>query len=73
MRWTWKSTYHEKEGWAEISFSPDLTRHIFMLGERFVRYRLEYARGLRSLYSTNLLRLLMTLQKAPAAQVRLDL
>lgn len=60
MRWTWKSTYHEKEGWAEISFSPDLTRHIFMLGERFVRYRLEYARGLRSLYSTNLLRLLMT-------------
>lgn len=60
MRWTWKSTYHDKEGWAEISFSPDLTRHIFMLGERFVRYRLEYARGLRSLYSTNLLRLLMT-------------
>ena len=60
MRWTWKSTYHEKEGWAEISFTPDLTRHIFMLGERFVRYRLEYARGLRSLYSTNLLRLLMT-------------
>ena len=60
MRWTWKSTYHEKEGWAEISISPDLTRHIFMLGERFVRYRLEYARGLRSLYSTNLLRLLMT-------------
>lgn len=67
------STYHEKEGWAEISFSPDLTRHIFMLGERFVRYRLEYALGLRSLYSTNLLRLLMTLQKAPAAQVKLDL
>ncbi len=60
MRWTWKSVYHDKEGWAEISFSPDLTRHIFMLGERFVRYRLEYARGLRSLYSTNLLRLLMT-------------
>lgn len=60
MRWTWKSTYHDKEGWAEISFSPDLNRHIFMLGERFVRYRLEYARGLRSLYSTNLLRLLMT-------------
>ena len=31
-----------------------------MLGERFVRYRLELARGLRSLYSANLLRLLMT-------------
>jgi len=60
MRWAWKAEYHEKEAWAEIHFSPDLTRHIFMLGERFVRYRLEFARGLRSVYSTNLLRLLMT-------------
>ena len=46
MRWAWKAEYHEKEAWAEIHFSPDLTRHIFMLGERFVRYRLEFARGL---------------------------
>jgi plasmid replication initiation protein len=37
-----------------------MTRHLFMLGEKFVRYRLEMARGLRSLYSANLLRLLMT-------------
>jgi hypothetical protein len=31
-----------------------------MLGERIARYRLGFARGLRSVYSTNLLRLLMT-------------
>lgn len=60
MRWTWKAIYHEREAWAEIYFSPDMTQHIFMLGERFVRYRLEFARGLRSVYSTSLLRLLMT-------------
>lgn len=60
LRWVYKATYHEREAWAEISFSPDITKHIFMLNERFVRYRLEFARGLRSLYSTNLLRLLMT-------------
>ncbi len=60
MRWAWKAVYHEREAWAEIHFSPDMTPHIFLLGERFVRYRLEYARGLRSVYSTNLLRLLMT-------------
>jgi hypothetical protein len=60
MRWAWKAVYHEREAWAEISFSPDMTPHIFLLGERFVRYRLEFARGLRSVYSTNLLRLLMT-------------
>lgn len=60
MRWVWKATYHEREGWAEICFAPDMTPHIFVLSQRFVRYRLEYARGLRSIYSTNLLRLLMT-------------
>ena len=60
LAWVWKSVYHDHEGWAEICFSPDMTPHLFMLGEKFVRYRLELARGLRSLYSANLLRLLMT-------------
>lgn len=60
LAWVWKATYHDGEGWAEVCFSPDMTRHLFMLGEKFVRYRLEMARGLRSLYSANLLRLLMT-------------
>jgi len=60
LRWVWKAAYHEGEAWAEVAFSPDMTKHLFMLGEKFVRYRLELARGLRSVYSTNLLRLLMT-------------
>lgn len=60
LAWVWKATYHDGEGWAEICFSPDMTPHLFMLGSKFVRYRLEMARGLRSLYSANLLRLLMT-------------
>jgi plasmid replication initiation protein len=60
LAWVWKATYHNGEGWAEVCFSPDMTQHLFMLGEKFIRYRLELARGLRSLYSVNLLRLLMT-------------
>jgi hypothetical protein len=59
-RWVFASVYHADEAWAEISFAPTITPHLFMLNERFVRYRLEYARGLRSIYSTGLLRLLMT-------------
>lgn len=59
-RWTFKTEYHDGLAYAEIYFTPDITRHLTMLGEKFVRYRLEYARGLRSVYSTNLLRLLMT-------------
>jgi plasmid replication initiation protein len=60
LAWVWKATYHEGEGWAEVCFSPDMTQHLFMLGQKFVRYRLEMVKGLRSLYSANLLRLLMT-------------
>lgn len=60
LAWVWKATYHDGEGWAEVCFSPDMTQHLFMLSQKFVRYRLELARGLRSTYSVNLLRLLMT-------------
>ncbi|BCQ57981.1 Replication initiation protein [Burkholderia gladioli] len=59
LNWVWKAVYHEREGWAEVSFSPDLTPHIFMLQRRFVSYQLEFARGLQSLYSWRLLELLM--------------
>ena len=45
---------------AEICFSPDITPHLLDLKNRFVTYRLELVKGLRSIYSANLLRLLMT-------------
>ena len=38
-RWVWKAIYHEGEALAEVNFLPDTTQHIFMLGEKFVRYR----------------------------------
>lgn len=60
LRWVFKATYHDDEAWAEICFSPDLTPHIFTLKNKFVRYELELARGLRSTYSWRLLELLMT-------------
>lgn len=72
LAWVWKATYHDGEGWAEICFSPDMTPHLFMLGQRFVRYRLELARGLRSTYSTNLLRLLMTQKDTGLLAITLD-
>lgn len=72
LRWVFKATYHDKEAWAEISFSPDMTPHIFMLNEKFVRFRLEYARGLRSIYSTSLLRLLMTQKDTGFKTITLD-
>lgn len=72
LAWVWKATYHDGEGWAEVCFSPDMTRHLFMLGEKFVRYRLEMARGLRSIYSANLLRLLMTQKDTGCLAISLE-
>lgn len=72
LAWVWKATYHDGEGWAEICFSPDMTTHLFMLGSRFVRYRLELAKGLRSLYSANLLRLLMSQKDTGFLAITLD-
>jgi plasmid replication initiation protein len=72
LAWVWKATYHEGEGWAEVCFSPDMTQHLFMLGQKFVRYRLELAKGLRSIYSANLLRLLMTQQDTGFLAITLE-
>lgn len=72
LAWVWKATYHDGEGWAEVCFSPDMTSHLFMLGQKFVRYRLELARGLRSIYSANLLRLLMTQKDTGFLAITLD-
>lgn len=72
LAWVWKATYHDGEGWAEVCFSPDMTQHLFMLGQNFVRYRLELARGLRSLYSANLLRLLMAQKDTGFLAITLD-
>lgn len=72
LAWVWKSVYHEREAWAEVCFSPDMTPHLFMLGSKFVRYRLELARGLRSTYSVNLLRLLMSQKDTGFLAITLD-
>lgn len=72
LAWVWKAVYHEKEAWAEVCFSPDMTPHLFMLGSKFVRYRLELARGLRSSYSVNLLRLLMSQKDTGFLAITLD-
>lgn len=72
LAWVWKAVYHEREAWAEICFSPDMTPHLFMLGSKFVRYRLELARGLRSTYSVNLLRLLMSQKDTGFLAITLD-
>lgn len=72
LAWVWKATYHDGEGWAEICFSPDMTQHLFMLGSKFVRYRMEMARGLRSIYSANLLRLLMAQRDTGFLAITID-
>lgn len=72
LAWVWKATYHDEEGWAEICFSPDITPHLLDLKNRFITYRLELVKGLRSIYSANLLRLLMTQKNTKKLVITLE-
>ena len=53
-RWVSRVAYHDGEGWAELSFSPDITPHLTSLGKNFTQYRLGQVANLRSTYSVRL-------------------
>ncbi len=54
-RWIEASTYHHGEGWIEVTLATEILPYLTELTQRFTRYRLEQAAGLRSVYSWRLL------------------
>lgn len=51
MRWVSKVVYHEGEGWAELTFSPDVLNHLTLLKNNFTSSRLSSVSGLKTTYS----------------------
>ena len=51
MRWVSSVSYHDGEGWAMLSFSPEVTPHLTALREKFTEYRLGQVANLRSSYA----------------------
>jgi plasmid replication initiation protein len=58
-RWVSSITYHDGEGWIELSFSHEATSHLVALNGRYTAYHLEQASALRSIYSWRLLEMFM--------------
>lgn len=54
MRWVSAVEYHDREGWASLSFTPHVTPHLTSLGKNFTEYRLGQVANLRSTYSVRL-------------------
>lgn len=54
MRWVSSVSYHEGEGWAQLSFSPEVVPYLTSLHGKFTEYRIGQVAELRSTYSIRL-------------------
>jgi plasmid replication initiation protein len=59
IRWVWKIKYHDGEGAASLSFSPDLKPYLAQLSSEFTSYQFSNICNLKSAYSIRLYELLM--------------
>ena len=57
MRWVGAIKYAKKEGFVELSFTPEVYPHLHMLKREYTTYRLKNAAALRSTYSWRLFEL----------------
>lgn len=63
MRWVGKVQYHDKEGWAELFWWPEILPHLSNQTVHFSSYQLQQTTALRSTYSWKLLELLNRFKK----------
>jgi plasmid replication initiation protein len=72
MNWIGSITYHDGQGWVELTFNPDLLPHVMGLTKNFSSYQLEQASALRSVYSWKLLELLTRFQSTGWAHYSIE-
>lgn len=72
MRWVGSVKYQEGEAWVELSWWPDLLRHLLGLKAQFTSYQLQQASALRSTYSWKLLELLTRFQSTGVAEYTIE-
>lgn len=72
MRWVGRCKYHEKEGWIELSWWPDLLPSLMGLKKHFTTYKLQQAHALRSVYSWRLLELLTHYKTSGKAEYTIE-
>lgn len=72
MRWVSAVEYHDGEGWATLSFSPQVTPHLTSLGRKFTEYRLGQVANLRSTYSVRIFEWCIQFADTGWLQIELD-
>lgn len=53
-RWVWQVQYHDKEGWAELSFTPDVVPFLTSLSGQHTQFKIGQVADLRSTYAMRL-------------------
>ena len=71
LRWVSKVAYHDGEGWAELTFSPDILPLLTLLQNKFTKYNLQRVAGLRSQYSIRIFE--MCAQFAGTGMLRIEI
>lgn len=72
MRWIGVAKYQKGEGWVELSWWPDLLRHLLGLKAQFTTYQLQQASALRSTHSWRLLELLSRFKSTGMAEYSIE-
>lgn len=72
MRWVSKVTYHDGQGWAELTFSNDIIPHLTFLREKFTSYKLNRVTGLKSGYSVRVFELCVQYQATGMLRITLE-
>lgn len=59
FRWIWARSMHQRAGFVEISFTPDLAQYVTALRGKFTSYGLDQVRHLRSPNAVRIFELMM--------------
>lgn len=72
MRWVGSAKYHDKEGWVELGWFPQLLPHLVDLKKQFTSYKLKQTSALRSVYSWKMLELLTRFESTGRAEYTIE-
>jgi plasmid replication initiation protein len=69
FRWIWGRSTHQRAGYIEISFTPDLAQYVTALRGRFTSYSVDQVRRLRSPNAVRIFELMMQWRATGVARV----
>jgi plasmid replication initiation protein len=72
QRWIISRKYEDGAGYAEITFNPEISGHLTMLGRQFTSYQLNQIAGFKSIYAIRLFELLMQYRSTGTLRIEIE-